>query len=283
MVQHLIVPTDGSDESLRAVDIAAELARRCDARVDIVEVVPDPDAVAGAEHDLARALDRVGPTDIEVTAMTELSSGSVADGIVQLLDRSPEATIVMASHGRGRSAAVIGSVTDDVLRREFGPIVVVGRRVDPTALDLGGPIVVTVDGSELSESALPVAAAWAIELGVTPWVVGVIEPAVSMSPDVVETAYPARLARRLRSTSGHQTEFEVLHGHHVAETVDSFARSRGASFIVATTHGRSGLPRLALGSTAADMVRHAACPVVLMRPPDLAGHGADASGTVASR
>ena len=41
MVQHLIVPVDGSDASWRVVDVAVALARRCDASVDVIEVVFD--------------------------------------------------------------------------------------------------------------------------------------------------------------------------------------------------------------------------------------------------
>lgn len=281
-MQHLIVPIDGSDHALRAVDVAAALARRCDARIDIVEVVPDPDAVAPAERDLATAAGRIASTDLQIDTSTELSGGTVADGIVQVLDRSPEATIVMTSHGRGRSAAVLGSVTDDLLRREFGPLVVVGHGVDTTSLDLAGPIIVTVDGSELSEAALPVAAAWAIELGVSPWIVEVANPDVPVAPDLVETSYPARLARHLRRSSGHQTEYDVLHGHDVPAAVASYAESRRASFVVATTHGRSGMQRLTLGSTAAGIVRHASCPVVLLRPPHLTDVARAADDALAS-
>jgi nucleotide-binding universal stress UspA family protein len=48
-----------------------------------------------------------------------------------------------------------------------------------------------------------------------------------------------------------------------------FADRLGASLLFLTTHGRSGLDRLRLGSVAAEIVRHAACPVVMHRPPEL--------------
>ena len=38
MVQHLIVPVDGSDASWRAVDVAVALARTADATIDVIEV-----------------------------------------------------------------------------------------------------------------------------------------------------------------------------------------------------------------------------------------------------
>ena len=51
MVQHLIVPIDGSDASWHAADVAIALARRCDTNVDIIEMVTDRAGVADAERD----------------------------------------------------------------------------------------------------------------------------------------------------------------------------------------------------------------------------------------
>ena len=82
--------------------------------------------------------------------------------------------------------------------------------------------------------------------------------------DVLETAYPARLARRLGDASGSEAQYEALHGQDVAETVARFADDQQASMVVAATQGRTGLDRLVLGSTAAGFVRHAPCPVLLV-------------------
>ena len=65
-------------------------------------------------------------------------------------------------------------------------------------------------------------------------------------------------------------QFETLHHRHPGKAVGEFADAIGASLIVASTHGRTGLARLALGSVAMEIVRHAPCPVVLNRPPTLA-------------
>jgi hypothetical protein len=52
------------------------------------------------------------------------------------------AIMVMSSHGKGRSAAIVGSVTEDILQRTFGPVV----RFEPHAKssDFTGPIIVNV-------------------------------------------------------------------------------------------------------------------------------------------
>lgn len=265
MVQHLIVPVDDSAESWRAFDVALALATRSDSSVRIVEVASDPDDARATEARLDEELQRRGPFDVEVNCEVRQTIGSVADEVASLLDLHPEATIVMSSHGKGRSAALVGSVTEDVLRATFGPIVLVGPNVEPD--DFSGPIVVTVDGSHESEVALPLATAWATELRSTPWIVTVAEPMSDRSGDMSETAYTARLAKDMAAFSGHAVEFEGLHGRHADRAVTEYAKHLGASMIVASSHGRSGLSRLVMGSVTAGLVRTATCPVTVVRLP----------------
>ena len=202
-----------------------------------------------------------------VTTGVRIADESVAEAIGNEVLEHPEAIVVLASHGRGRSAALLGSVTEELLERIFGPVLVVGPRVQ--AADFSGPIIVTVDGSDASESVLPLAAAWGIELGAEPWIVEVTEPGNGPSGDVSESAHLARLSRQLVKNSAHPVQFEVLHGEHVHDEVADFATSLHASMIVASTRGRTGMSRFVIGSTAAAIVRHAHCPVLLVRPPHL--------------
>lgn len=267
MVQHLIVPVDGSDASWRATDVAVGLARRCDADIEIVEVVVDDLEVAESKARLTNRVEQHGFTDVDVTTTTLVASESVSDALALQIEAHPEAMLVMSSHGRGRSAALLGSVTEELLQLTFGPMLVVGPHVTDTRFD--GPIVVAVDGSKASETVLPLAAAWGIELGVEPWIVEVASPDVQTAADVAESAYPARLARKLASQSGHPIQFDVLHGREVHQQIADFADSMKSSMIVASTHGRTGLARFVIGSTVAAIVRHAPCPVLLLRPPHM--------------
>jgi nucleotide-binding universal stress UspA family protein len=267
MVQHLIVPVDGSDASWRAADVAVTLARRVDATVDVVEVVFDQHDVSDAQARLAERLEQHDTSGVTVSTNVHVAAESVAQVIGNEVEQHPEVTVVLASHGRGRSAALLGSVTEELLERIFGPVLVVGPHT--TNYQFEGPIIATVDGSAASESVLPLAAAWGIELGVEPWIVEVTDPDANVSSDVSESAYPARLARRLSRDSSHPVQFEVLHGEHIHDEVADFASTLDASLIVASTRGRTGVSRFVIGSTAAAIVRHAPCPVLLVRPPHL--------------
>jgi nucleotide-binding universal stress UspA family protein len=63
-----------------------------------------------------------------------------------------------------------------------------------------------------------------------------------------------------------------------ADVILERAGALGADLIAMTTHGRSGLARVFLGSVADDVVRRSNCPVLLVRV-----HDADHSGETAER
>lgn len=50
-----------------------------------------------------------------------------------------------------------------------------------------------------------------------------------------------------------------------AEQIINLARERKADLIITATHGRSGLSHLIMGSVAEKIIRHAPCPVLVVR------------------
>lgn len=270
MVQQLIVPTDGSLASWKAFDVALELAERLDVGVNLLEVATDPVDGRFAAQRLHDELADRGPFGVEVDIEVRLQVETVADELARAIETRPGVVLVMASHGRGRSAAILGSVAEATVRRTNGPIVLVGPSFE-SAHGFGGPLLATVDGSDESEVALPVATAWASALRVTPWIVHATPPLDEMrragldADDVLETGHLARLASHFASLTGSRVEFEQLHGRQAVRAVSEHARRCGASLVVASSHGRSGLSRLALGSVAAGFVHSSPCPVLVVR------------------
>lgn len=63
---------------------------------------------------------------------------------------------------------------------------------------------------------------------------------------------------------GVKIETKVLQGHPEEEIVRV---AKPTDLIVIGTHGRRGLSRLLLGSVAETVVRHATCPVLIIRKP----------------
>ncbi len=65
---------------------------------------------------------------------------------------------------------------------------------------------------------------------------------------------------------GLEVEEAIVHGDAAAEIV-RVAGERAADLIVISSHGRTGLGRMLFGSTAEAVVRHAGCPVLVVKPP----------------
>jgi universal stress protein A len=99
---------------------------------------------------------------------------------------------------------------------------------------------------------------------------------VSLFPDPSNAAWPAYLGspetvitdhRRLRAVKT-SVEGVKLHYFHLSgiptEQILKFAREHQPRMLILGTHGRQGLSRI-LGSVASRVVRHAECPVMVLR------------------
>lgn len=91
-----------------------------------------------------------------------------------------------------------------------------------------------------------------------------IDPTPILEAEVEDAvSYLDRVAARLR-----QHNLTVTTEHYEGPPADEIverARSLGVSLILMTTHGRSGLARAVFGSVADAVLRHAPCPVLLVR------------------
>jgi nucleotide-binding universal stress UspA family protein len=137
----LLVPVDGSDCSLHALDVAAELARQLDAMLLVCHVVDlgKAAAMSGAEPELldgcyevlqdegkrivADAAKRVG---ITAPVSTVIVQGAAVAEIHRLTAEMSLRFVVIGSHGRtGIKRALLGSVAEGVTRGSAVPVIVV--------------------------------------------------------------------------------------------------------------------------------------------------------------
>lgn len=272
MFEHLVVPVDISSASLKAIPIALRMAEAVDGTIEIMTVVDrvgDVPSMQGVLREcVGDAIRDYGPFGVE-PQLTVDASDSVAAAVARRIESTPGAMALMSSHGHGRSAAILGSTVDELLRATFGPIIVVGPHAGTGVGSLDGTYVVPLDGSRPADDVLPIVGAWTVEFGGIPWLVDVLAGSARSTADLSESSLVNSRATKLARQIRREVNFEVLHGAHPARAITEFAADRGASLIFMATHGRTGLDRLHCGSVAADVVRHAACPVVLFRPPEL--------------
>jgi nucleotide-binding universal stress UspA family protein len=59
--------------------------------------------------------------------------------------------------------------------------------------------------------------------------------------------------------------FTTLINNEQGHTICDFARDHDADLIVISSHGRTGITRLAIGSVAERIIRYASCPVLVLR------------------
>jgi nucleotide-binding universal stress UspA family protein len=69
--------------------------------------------------------------------------------------------------------------------------------------------------------------------------------------------------------SGCTAEITVdLHGGPVADVLQGYAQRHDVDLIVMSTHGRTGVSRLSLGSVTDSLIRHTSIPVLVVKPPE---------------
>jgi universal stress protein A len=71
--------------------------------------------------------------------------------------------------------------------------------------------------------------------------------------------------RKERLSAVPDVEFLVKQHPNAAEGICEAARDLGADLVVVSTHGRTGLSHMLIGSVAERVVRHAPCPVLTLR------------------
>ncbi len=140
MYSDILFPTDGSDDSLVALDHALEIADRFDATLHVLYVADtNRDSVTTVGGEVVDALVSEGDEVVETVADRARSRGlTVVDEVIQgdphrtILDYASDRDIdliVMATHGRrGLDRYLIGSVTERVVRTATVPVVTV--RID---------------------------------------------------------------------------------------------------------------------------------------------------------
>ncbi len=134
-------------------------------------------------------------------------------------------------------------------------------------------IMVPLDGSMLAEPAMWTALDLAERSGATIVLlrVAVAYPKPGIDLVVAQLAavreaeeYLAAAARRLRASGFQRVETHVWNGHAAAAVVEA-ATAQRADMIVMTTHGRSGLGRLIIGSVAESELRGTRVPLLIVR------------------
>jgi nucleotide-binding universal stress UspA family protein len=135
-IHRILYPTDFSDLSKPAFDLACCLARDYGAELVVCHVSPWPivgvadgitvELPTGWESETRARLEQIRPDDPGIRASHRLERGEASAQILKVAAEVKTDLIVMGTHGRGGfSRLLIGSVAEDVLRKAPCPVVTV--------------------------------------------------------------------------------------------------------------------------------------------------------------
>ncbi|MGB8265296.1 MAG: universal stress protein [Candidatus Velthaea sp.] len=283
----ITVPVDGSTTSDRGVAFALELASGggtvhfCSvvdeamlcvsaaegAAVDIGPMIAtlNDDAEIFCREAVALATARGIRSDVDVL------HGSRVEAVHSFAKSNGSAAIVIGTHARtGLSRAVLGSVTEGLIRSSDLPVVVV-HEDDETRT---GPVVIALDDSPAAADALEVAIGMSCARGRALAIVHVIESRASAPRD------SGLLDRAVAHASeqGLTPSIVIVRGSPAEKLIEA-AEELESCMIVMGTHGRTLVPRLLLGSVAESVVRRAHVPVTTVRHTDRAGRNGSGART----
>lgn len=294
MFKKILVPLDGSALAERALPIALQLARATQGelilfRVPVFEVAVAP-AFGGygivlpdqsLEHARAQAREYLrdqqkylNAPDVKMRVM--IVDGDVASAIVDLARAEQVDLIVMSTHGySGVTRWVLGSVTERVLSDAPCPVYVARTP------DLPHSLLITLDGSALSERALPPG----LEVGATfnakvtlLSAVREIDSNLFAEMDQLERG----MAQRLREDYILETQHylrDIAQRYHrddlsletattfepAAQSILEFIETHEVDLVVMATHGRTGVSRWLYGSVTEKVLREAQRSILVVR------------------
>jgi nucleotide-binding universal stress UspA family protein len=287
----VVVGVDGSDSALHAVRWAAREAERRDAPLRLVhatnlvpvrhprQIAPPPEYTAAVLAQGSRWLTEASEAARDVVPGLPLTTDQRAGvpAAVLIAESGTAQLVVLGSRGLGGFASLlVGSVAVALAAHGHCPAVVTHSATVDGAPPTVGPVVVGVDGSELSDAALTLAfeaaaardvplvavhtwqdvnmaGAWAVLPGTIDW-------------DWLQEQEEKLLAERLVTWREKFPQVEVR-PVVVRDRPDHALLAHGADaqLVVVGSRGRGALVGLGLGSVSQALLHHARCPVAVAR------------------
>lgn len=299
----MLLATDGSAEATRAARMAVVLAHRLGSKLHVVHVGPMPEEYINPRLSIPepefwemmreRAEEETKPRLNEQVQKIREAGGEVSGAhvrvglpdaeIVELAEELGVGLVVLGSRGlRPLKRALIGSVSDSVVRHAHGSVLVVrgnGRERDY----LPGRILLALDGSReaaaASRTAVEIANATGSELHILfalftsetlPYPYPYARERWEASGERAKhraQEFVDEQAERIEAEGGRVKDAHLAFGKPDQEIV-KLGEELDAGLIVVGSRGLGGVRRALMGSISGSVVRHAHGPVLVVRDED---------------
>jgi nucleotide-binding universal stress UspA family protein len=298
----ILLATDGSPEAERATRMAVTLSNRLGSQLHVVRVGDVPSAytyseaeIFGREFQILRvhaeeyARERLDEEAEKVRAMggevagSHAGAGSADAEIVRLAEELGVGLVIVGSRGSGAlRRAVMGSVSSSVVRHAHGSVLVV--RGDRREEDhLPGRILLALDGSKEANAAAQAAVEISNATGSELHIIYAVntEPRMPWMPYLgpgtsdwweealreirrTSRAWVDQQAERIESEGAKVADVHLVFGKP-DEVIVKVGEELEAGLIVTGSRGLGGVRRALMGSVSDSVVRHAHCPVLVVR------------------
>ncbi|MEV4318187.1 universal stress protein [Actinocrispum sp. NPDC049592] len=285
----VVVGIDGSSSALEAARWAAREAARRGTSVDLVSAfgfaatrhIGDPgvggdfrEALMGrSRDDLAAAAGAAAQAAPDIAISQRVADGFPVPALAA--ESAGAALVVIGDRGLGGfTSLLVGSVAIGLVARAHCPVVVVrgDHRSD------AGPVVVGIDGSEISDAALAFAVQAADArkvplIAVHAWIDTPIQSALAplVDVDAVDAGEREVLDERLAAWVAKYpglTVRRVVVRDKPAHALIQQTTHTTAQLLVVGSHGRGSAAGLLLGSVGNAVLHHSPCPVAVVRPEE---------------
>lgn len=299
MYTRILVPLDGSKTAENVLPYARTFAARLKVPVELLAVIDIAEMAThiargrpGHIDTLVEDSERFSEAYLQGVAKTFpggavryiVERGRAEDTIIEKAASDKGTLIAMATHGHsGLNRFLMGSVAEKVLRATSNPLLLI--RASEQAKTAGEApltsVVVPLDGSAVAEAALPgvVDLAKKLDLEVVlfgayrvPYgaysgadgYYGINFEELTAAVKAETTEYLQKKTNELKAAGIAKVSYETSEGP-AADEIIKFAKSKPASLIAMSSHGRSGVQRWVLGSVTETVVRHSGNPVLVLR------------------
>jgi nucleotide-binding universal stress UspA family protein len=285
LLTKILVTTDFSEVSDRALDYAIALARRYDARIYLAHVItPDPfqfaePQLAQATYEKVRQAAEEGITDILISGKLRdvphevlVEEGNVWPTLDNLISEHEIDLVVLGTHGRGKVQKIlIGSVAEEIFRQADCAVLTVGPAVQgetPKEVELKS-ILFATDFGPGAEKAAAHAFSLAQEHDAHLTLLHVIESAAAYTEESVARQREINVVRMKQlmphgSENWCKPEFRVTLGSAVEEILIA-ARESKADLVVMGAKARGSFAGHVPRTIAYNVVTKAGCPILTVR------------------
>jgi nucleotide-binding universal stress UspA family protein len=284
MSKKYLVPLDGSELAEHALPWAQILAKKFDTQIELLRcyeplasiyMLPEFAAPSPVYYDqsafykqIDEYLDKTMESIPRGLAVKMRCEGDPGMAILDRAESGEIEAIIMASHGRGGLGRwLLGSIATKVVRGSKIPVLIVNATTDVPSRPQVNRILVPLDGSETSETALPTALKLADAFGADILLFQGVPHTPIGHPqlDAAVVLEVANAKEYLESVKSRYPESRIAVEARVAgPSLGIVKAAEKCDLVVMSSHGRSGVRRWLLGSIAENVLQSVHKPLMIV-------------------